>query len=357
MPIFKACLAQVKAGTGNCNVVLIGESTGAATGSQYSATGADSACCGFLKQAAGTLSSVYGISTQANDFLGNKVVDGATGANAVFLASDQRVTSLGNWFIFTGGAPGLGGYSFVNNDATAITFRPTDSTTFPSTAAIQTNSVDVYANGGSYSVNIGGGAICTPTNGGITTCAATLGNNTYTITCTSGAFSCSLQGLLAWNTSVPSLRFINGSFGGATIAQQEANIGYIQAFSPALCIINDLGNDIANLTAPATYQASLLAVVNACKASGDVLLTTGVIGDAPLGAPCTQCADIRNAVKAVAASTNSPIWDSGALIVSPTANDNYAWNAANNGAAQDPNHQGAAGYAVYGTFLAQILAN
>jgi lysophospholipase L1-like esterase len=357
LPIWRACRDRIRAGTiDQCPVVLISESTGAAFDATYATITNDASCCGLDRALAGILRTVYGVDAQTNNFLGNRAIDGFSGgSSAAYLEFDTRVTSLGNWIIATFIGPQFpGGFPFVGGN-TAITFHPTDVVSFPSTPAINTDRIDLYAvytGTANMTVKVGATTLCTIPPGLSNTkqtCNATRGDNTYSINC-DVQFQCNFAGASARDSTAHQVVILNASFGGATVAQQASTIDILDQMAPVLCIINDLGNDQGQSTPVNAFIASNQTIISRCKLTGDVLMTTGVVGNNPTYPP---------AVVTVAATNNVPVWNSAALGGasgwSPPTNDNYGWDGAWDRAALDPNHPGAAGYAVWASFVAQIL--
>jgi len=362
LPRWKGCRAKVLAGTGNCTVLFIGESTTAGFDALYATTTADALSAAMPSQVAGILTTVYGISAQTNDVMGNKDVDSGARVSANYQAFDTR-TTLGNWIITAPGADGsagpLGGHFFAGGN-TAMTFAPSDPATYPGSGPILTDTIDVYVlNTGSASVTVSVGDTTLCTRSGISaitrvTCSATRGDNTYAINC-DVQFQCAIMGWVARDSTTSQVIMINGAWGGATSEQWATRPSNITVFAPDLCVINEFGNDHRYHTPPATYRLNLMTIVNACRHSGDVLLTTGTFGKGP-----PEKNSLITAVKSIGAATGSPVWDSASLGSSngwtAQTNARRGWNGSINGAAPDTAHQGAAGYAVYASFIAQILA-
>jgi hypothetical protein len=186
------------------------------------------------------------------------------------------------------------------------------------------------------------------------TCSAARADNTYAINC-DVQFQCAIMGWVARDSTTSQVIMINGAWGGATSEQWAASHANIAALAPDLCVINEIGNDSRIQTPAATYRSNLTAIVNSCKQTGDVLLTTGTMGKGP-----PRKNSLITAVKSIGAATGSPVWDSASLGSSngwtAQTNARRGWNGSINGAAPDTAHQGAAGYAVYASFIAQILA-
>lgn len=71
LPKWQACLARVRAGTGSCTILVMGESTPAGYGCAYQATAANySRACSWVAQLAQTLYQEYNIATSYNAIMG-----------------------------------------------------------------------------------------------------------------------------------------------------------------------------------------------------------------------------------------------------------------------------------------------
>jgi hypothetical protein len=320
LPHWQACRDQVKAGTvTQCNVIIIGESTSTGHGAFFNGT-ANDAHAGAAANAIARNLTAAGIFTETNTVVGDSSI-------SPFGTYDTRVTV--NGFTPSTGFFTLGANVWVNNDTTAFTFNPSDSTTFPSNPAVQTNSLDVYWIGGpsdaaSMTVDIGGAPICTfsvtlPTEGiNKTTCTTTPGPNVYNIKCTVAATeSCNITAVHAYNSGAGRVTIFNAAADGATITNfgdtSFGSVGAVAAIeqnAPVLCIFMEWENDalVSPQTTIAAFNSAYAAVINACKASGDVLLTTGKpTGTAP--SPITS-QQYQQAIIAQATANNAPIWDS-----------------------------------------------
>jgi len=73
LPKWKACLAKVKAGAGDCNIMLIGESTTAAFNATWSGTTKDALSAGTPNQLAGILSTYYSVPALEQQRLGQSI--------------------------------------------------------------------------------------------------------------------------------------------------------------------------------------------------------------------------------------------------------------------------------------------
>lgn len=373
-PHWKACREQVRRNLADCSILVIGESTSTGHGSFFQNTLGDARSGAFPNQLANILRS-FGINAQTNNVSGDNHVE-------PYGPFDTRITPNG-WMIdranFT-----FGGSAWKAADATALTFDPTDRRSYPSLAPVMTDTLDVYyhalASGGdNLTVDTGGAPICTiHTTAGTksfekATCSTALGANTYRLKC-DGSHNCIVNTIVARNSAVKEVSILNGSADGATIGNFNVSTGSpwdtlptIRKFAPALCIIMDTANDmfLQQATIP-QYTASLIRVVEACKASGDVLLMTGFPSGIPQGIELARHinpAEYQAAVVAVANSTGSPVWDSLAAWggYGPGKNGwsnmgmNAGWNAACCGGAADMAHWSVANNVFVATMISVML--
>lgn len=296
LPNWKACRAQVKAGSGSCNILIAAaESTTTGHGSFY-ANDANDAHSGAWGNQLATLMNLPG--TNIN-FETQSITGTASHAVGIFGAFDTRATVNG-WLAYAGVFV-IGGSAWTNGDTTAFTFNPTDTASYPNTPAIQSDTLDIYMAVGpgatdSTTVDIGGSPICTFTNVAASnqliknTCSVPLGANTYNIKCTTASLAeCTFILLHAYKSTVPRVAIFNGAAAGSVIAEFNSTttgsnidpIASIATFAPKLCITMELENDwlatAGAQTTIATFTTQLTAWVNGCKAAGaDVLLLTGL---------------------------------------------------------------------------------
>lgn len=369
-PHWKACREQVRRNLADCNILIIGESTSTGHGSFFQNTSGDARSGAISNQLANILRSL-GINAQTNSISGNSHI-------SPYEPFDRRVTQNG-WVIdkanFT-----LGGSAWKAADATALIFDPTDRRSYPSLAPVMTDTLDVYyhgvASGGdNLAVDAGDAPICTiHTTIGTkafekATCSTALAANTYRLKC-DGLHNCIVNTIVARNSAVKEVSILNGSADGATVGNFNVSTGSpwdalpaIRKFSPALCIIMDIGNDIFLQELTITrYTAHLTNIVDACKASGDVLLMTGLPYGLALPGPVTP-AEYQAAVSAVASSTRSPIWDTLATWGGYGASQNgwsnmgmnAGWNASCCGGAADKAHWSVASNVYMATMISVML--
>jgi hypothetical protein len=316
LPHWQACRNQVKAGTvTQCNVIIIGESTSTGHGAFFNGT-ANDAHAGAAANAIARNLTAAGIFTETNSIVADSSI-------SPFGTYDTRAT-INNWNNNTGFFT-LGGNDWQNNDTGNFVFNPCDNTTFPENQCQSTDSFELYYSLSSP-LNISNGAtlFCTVSNTATTgwiheICPkTTLGANTYNLACSSAAAdACAFVAIHAFNSNSGRVTIWNGAADGATIVNFGNTAfgafgapGLIEQIAPVLCIFMEWENDgLSNpQTTLANFNSNYATVINACKASGDVLLTTGKpAGTAP--SPITS-QQYQQAIVALASANNAPIWDS-----------------------------------------------
>ena len=409
LPHWRKCRAKVIANTGNCTVLIIGESTPRGWGATWSGgTGSDAASVAWPVQVALNLRlicdnvTVTCINAQPNSIAGS----GSVGPIAAFSSYDTRV-NVGTWIVggfancYVSGNLFAGGCDFASTDTKSpFTFNPKDTTTYPSAPPVPTNVADVYS--ANVNQGIGFGVLLINVDGGTTlariaqngageltytkttvSTGADAADNTWNLKC-SVTNSCIFDTIVLRNSAVSEASFINMGMGGATVENWNIS-GAIynplaaihDVYKPDLCIIQDQGNDQDAGTAIAAYKTNLTAIITTCRASGDAMIVTSQQGQP--GLTCGGCSggvipyyDTQQAYvvaqQQVATATNVPILDwwttlcgtvtgSGAASTCSkggwTAGMANGWNDGYNGVAADPVHQGPPAYA---TLAAQIVA-
>ena len=411
LPHWRKCRAKVIANTGNCTVLVIGESTPRGWGAMFAGTEYDAASGAWPAQVALQLRQMCdGVTVQCINARANSVAgSGNVGAITAFTSYDTRVVSAGTWTIngagscYTFGNLVPGGCSFSSTDTTSpFQFNPRNTITYPSAPIVPTNTLDVY----STNVNLGGehGVLLVNVNGGSTLAGIAqnaAGATTYTKTTVSTgsvaadstwnlkcsvANVCLFDGIVARNSAVSEASFINMGMGGATVENWNISGAVYNPLSairnvykPDLCVVQDQGNDQDAGTVIATYKTDYIAIITACQASGDVLIVTSQPGQA--GAVCAGCTggfiptyDVQQtyvlAQQQVAASTGVPLLDwwttmcgtvVGTGVNSTCSKGGWSvglangWNGSFNTVAQDPVHQGPYAYGPLASQVAAIL--
>jgi hypothetical protein len=363
-PNWKSCRAKVIANSASCNVLIIGESTSTGHGSFFRENTNDAHSGAWPNQLAALL-RMSGISAQTSNITGNNNI-------ASYGVFDTRVT-LNNWKAYSDVFV-LGGSPWTSTDTSAFTFNPTDTASYPSAVPILTDTLDVYwigqtsTPGGTLTVDTGGAPICSidtaaPHQLTKTSCATSLGANIYNLRCRNA--NCAFTTIVARNSRTNQVNILNAAADGTSISKFNSNtnspwdpLPSIATFAPALCIIDDIGNDAAAQTSIDSYTASLKAVVSACQSAGaDVLLTTGL----PFGATSSPIAipQYQAAVIAVAMATNVPVWDSSTTYGGPvagwTAGLPAGWNAVCCGGKSDIAHWSIASNVFEATMISLLL--
>jgi hypothetical protein len=277
LPKWQACRTKVLAGSANCKVLIIGESTPGG-GVAFAHVGNDQRSGAWPTQLAFILRQGYGLNAQSNSIAGNSNSEGAHGYAP---AIDQRVTE-NSWVEYQSATQcptifSVGACSFENpTNSTAFAFLPTDTTTFPGNAPVLTDTLEVWSvligtdttvmqvnvNGGSALASISPGSVNSFTHT-IVSSGASPANNLWNIVCSNrGGFGigCFFQVLLARNSLVPEVSVINAGWAGATVVNWTTSNGVpqdpllaIEAIAPDLCLIQDSGNDDAAGTNLTTY--------------------------------------------------------------------------------------------------------
>jgi hypothetical protein len=361
-PNWKSCRAKVLANSDSCNVLIIGESTSTGHGSFFRENAGDAHSGAWPNQLAALL-RMSGINAQTNNVTGNNNI-------ASYAAFDTRVT-LNNWKAYPDVFV-LGGSPWISTDTSAFTFNPTDTASYPRAAPILTDTLDVYwigtARSSTLTVDNGGEPICSidmaaPPQLTKTTCTTSLGKNSYNLRCKSA--NCAFTTIVARNSQINQVNILNAAADGTRISKFHSNtnspwdpLPSIATFAPALCVIDDIGNDAAAQTSINSYTSSLTSIVTACKTAGaDVLLTTGLAygaSSSPITVP-----EYQAAIMAVAKASNVPVWDSSATYGGPfggwTVNLSAGWNAGCCGGGSDSGHWSIASNVFEATIIFMLL--
>jgi hypothetical protein len=226
---------------------------------------------------ANAILNLKGLPSQSDSWFGNP----PTGAAAALVAYDTRL-ALTNFTTTGVGGPGGSALESVTNGAN-IAFTPSSGFPF--------DTIDVYsiqqAGGGSFTVNVDGGAtLATINTAGAaayikTTVACARATHTINATTTSTSDT-QIFGMAVRDSTVSRAEVYNLAVNGVTaqsyafIFSGRGAIVGIPAIAPDLSFINLTINDIVNVTeSVVTYTANMQAIINACVASGDVILIVG----------------------------------------------------------------------------------
>lgn len=255
------------------------------------------------------LSSVlndFGLNTQSDNFFGNANVSGT------YNDYDPRLV-LGTGVVNNNGTS-LGGFFFVlPSGSSALAFTP--GTTF--------NRVTIYyyaySGGGSFTVDVGGSAIGSPTSTNATaqvkavTITVPDSSTIVNFTQSSGA-SVFIVGASCWTSSVSQVHILNMGWSGSTSADwartafpaDPANA--IAAVAPEFAFINLGCNDYINGTSTTLLTSNLVTLIGKLKPNTSVCLivpTPSAISIKPLAFQQTY----RDAILAAGVATNTPVID------------------------------------------------
>jgi len=343
---FKAALLAARAGTADCKVAFVGDSTtmGAwGAGSGY--TGARPFCradkfADFLRAS--------GFTAYKSSYWGDSYT------NTLLAAYDTRITRGTNWVSnFLSILGGTSNTHNTNGSFTTISFAPTE--------IIDT--VDVY-----YITNTGYGScqvlVDGVVNGAALTGAGSLAVVKATRTFSAGVHAIGIQktvdgtfhllGVDCYNASAKGVRCWQMGAGGVKASDVAAAAAVydptslLKTYAPDLTVINLGINDWLNATAPATYQAAISTIVDAARLSGDVLIEVPVASSYASTSQANQEL-ITFALRQTAANKGVPIADLNAAMRNYTS----ATTAGYFLPASDLIHPGPTGY----QFMANVLAD
>jgi lysophospholipase L1-like esterase len=386
LPKWQACRAKIVAGTSNCIVMIIGESTPAGLGAAWNASSDAgwSRATGWPSQLPVMLDQLYGIPATSHSVFG----DAAQGTPTLYYQYDPRV-AITTWTNTSAFGVTAGKNLWSGTVAAGrLAFNPQNTDQFPNNLVQQTDRLTIFTAGyaptptpDALAIDVNGGAALTTisdTSSALvkTTVSASLGTNTWGMTCTNdGSFAvgCFVAGYYAYNSAISQAIIVNASWSGSTVADWNTSgapwspLLAIAAVAPDLCIIQIGGNDAGADTVIATYKTDLTNIVNACKASGDVLLVTSQPAD-PATVTYATTVQYIQADLDVATATNVPVLNwylslCGNMTSTPSkacwnAGMQAGWGPENYGNSATGNpHQGPPAYATIASLLAQILAN
>lgn len=194
---------------------------------------------------------------------------------------DSRVTMGSGWVATTNNTT-VGHYA--QSQQSGLT------TTLGFTPGVEFDRIRVYyaewSGSPEYTVNIGGSTIATLN---MDRAGAIAGTTYEDITCTLGTNPVnivatgdwgSINGCYVYKSSVKQVTVINGGWWGVYSGDYAADangwqpIDTIGVIAPDLSIVNVSGNDAMSGTAEATLKANLRIIIDACKATGSVLVTS-----------------------------------------------------------------------------------
>lgn len=263
LPKTRKCIANVKAGSGRCLFVLVGDST------QIGIDGSGVANWPNEGDYLARLLTNKGIPAYQNGFSGNST-GGVTAGSRV--PADPRM-SLGAWVGVSNVT--LGGASYVGNVGTPFSFTPTEQIdtckVFYSLAQANGTTLTagsgtpqfLAANGGSYNTK---------------TATTTLGNNGCYLNDVTGATS--FQSMIAYNSAVSGVDIMNAGWWGSRLSDWKwdqnaySSKRWLVSMQPNLIIIKAGLNDATVATPLSQFKSDLSAFVSSLLVNSDVILET-----------------------------------------------------------------------------------
>lgn len=327
LPKTKACLAKVKASTGNCKVMFIGDSLVAGDGAAWQTTVPNyGRAAAVASQFAQELAIKWNVPATSQSLFG----DAGIGTAAYLTSYDPRLTLTGtvtaSAFTTAGGnAWNLSAGGSMNIDFSGLAQFPGSQPQTNDTSPLSKTNTFVafpvpYGGGDTQTISVNGGAALTTWNdaGGSllpVTATATLGTNVWNLNCTNGGSAgCFNVGGYAYNSTVSQVLVLNAGWIGSATGNWIGSAGTaadpllaIAAIAPDLCIIQGWGNDVTAGTAIATYESNFTAINAKCALTGDVLIVTSKPGAVSSASYATQ--QSYAVANSVVAGSTYPIYD------------------------------------------------
>lgn len=316
LPKWRAARARVRTGTGRGRLLCIGTSITQGYAALGTATAAACWPVSYPSRLASELSA-RGIATSTANFFGDT---NAVGGATTYPLYDTRLTKGANWGTDST-HPIIGGFWFpyTTGAANNLTFTPT----------VQVDTaIPIQWKGsvGTFTFNVDGGSSLGTSTGGSTgwesVAGGTFAKGAHIINIVpNNNGSIFLGGIIAYDSTTPAIDVIQGGYNGATVAayigtgQGYNSLATFAALAPDLTIIGLDANDI-QVTAVATWTASMQTLITAALAVGDVVLMKE-----PPGATDTaqQILTYQNAYQQLAITNGIPLIDVCTRWVSYTA--------------------------------------
>lgn len=345
---FSAALAATIAGTADTKIAFLGDSV------TLGNFGGGSGYVGSRPFSRANKFAAYLQSVGIPALTSNYFADSSAVANLPLC--DTRITLGTNWGSNT--LPTLGGTALVHATAgsyTSVDFSPTETV----------DTVDVY-----YITNAGYGSadiyIDGVKNGATMVGAGALAIVKATRTMAPGQHKISVQksadgnffvlGVDAYNSTSHAVRCWNMAAGGLKAGDFALNSNVwdaakmLQTYAPDLTFISLGINDWIGGTVAATYQTNISTIIDAARASGDVIIEVPVPSSTGTTSQANQEA-ITFALRQTAANKGCPIADLNAAFRNYTAAAGKGYFAPLN----DLIHPGPTGYALASQVLAKAL--
>lgn len=302
---WRAARGKVMAGVSNARLLCVGNSITAGEFATGSASGNNLASKSYPTQLA-QLMTAQGLNSSWQSWIG--------GQNFTdFNAADSRIV-MGGWV--NGGLGTFGGNSLLLPQLTGplMSFTPTTQvdTVILLGVRSQHSTVNVAVDGGGtlttfdpFTGASGAISISTPIALG------SLGSHAIQLSAPTAANNIFMDGMIAYNSAVPEVTVLRGGWIGALISAFNSSTSTwpytdgVKAVAPDLSLIAVTRNDCTNGTPIASFIGNYQILINACIASGDVILVIEPMGNV---APAIYAQYVQ-AVYALAASNNCPVVD------------------------------------------------
>ena len=345
LPNFRAAIANVKNGTSDTKIVVIGDSTSIGYGSTTTTTAMR--YNGYPNKLAAYFAS-SGINAEANGWIG----DGGLNSTSPSSTLDGRIVVGSGWS--ETGIEFPGGCSFQASSTTSnLSFTPTVQVDKFVVTYLQFSGI------GTFSYKIGSGSTTNVNCSGTAsiqtvTISANLGTNTLNLNWVSGGLVC-IIGIDAYNSTIgKQVHIINGGWTGSKSGDWQNVISVLSNTIPntfllgqSLTIIQLGINDMNSGVSVASYTSNMQALITACLAAGDVVLMTAE-PESTANASAAIQVQFQQAVISLASTNSIGVIDMYGRWVSYTVS-----NAA--GLYYDSTHPNATGYTDVGQAIFNAL--
>lgn len=279
-PTFQAAVTNVIANTGNCRVLIIGDSTSYGVGS--AAFQAGNAYQSSWPHLLAALFNSHGIPSQEG-LASSYRASGGQG--------DNRWTNTGSWAYMLGGSQGFGGSltTTTGDVGAALTFNQPGLVIDSARGYFAADPVR-----GACTLQVGTGATvavntavtAAPLVSGIATSGTTPAVNNVVVN-TTNTSPVALSALELMNSTGSYLYVCNAGIGSSTTTNwvssdsidARSSDAFIRAFAPDLTIINLGINDAIVANSPTIVSRNITTIAHNAAISGDVLLTTNFISN------------------------------------------------------------------------------
>lgn len=271
LPKWRAALLRAKKGGGFAKIACVGDSItwGVSAGSDAITNAKANSWPSLLAQ----MLTLRGVPASSQSFLGQSTLS----STAQVSQSDPRLTVPASWRLLEFS---IGGALLASGTASApIAFTPTTKVDtfdvyYVNNATLGTLSAQID-NGNAFIVNTGSAGPI----GKLTLTAVSAGTHTLHLNWQSGGVVFVI-GADAYNSKLDKVHIWNLGVSGSTAANWVSNLGAgnyaalnaLQTLAPDLTIISLGANEWLNNVSPATYVANMQTIIDAARATGDVIL-------------------------------------------------------------------------------------